>query len=66
MSKKQYIGFIILAVVVFGGLFYWYSFRPSLIKKDCYKETIVLVKKAQHSQTEVYKKLGQLSMYIGK
>jgi hypothetical protein len=38
MTKKQYIGFMILAVVCLGGLFYWYSFRPSIIKKDCYNE----------------------------
>ena len=38
MSKKQYIGFIILAVAIFGSLFYWYSFRPSIIKQNCYKE----------------------------
>ena len=38
MSKKQYIGFIILAVAIFISLFYWYSFRPSIIKQTCYKE----------------------------
>jgi len=40
MNKKQYIGFIIPAVVIFGALFFWYSLRPSIIKKDCYKEAV--------------------------
>jgi len=40
MSKKQYIGFIILAIVIFGGVFYWYSLRPSIIKQSCYKEAL--------------------------
>ena len=38
MAKKQYIGFIILAVVFLGAIFYWYSLRPSIIKKGCYNE----------------------------
>ena len=40
MNKKQYIGLIILAVAIFGVMFYWYSLRPSIIKKDCYKEAM--------------------------
>lgn len=30
--------FIILIVLIIGGAFYWYSLRPSIIKKDCYSE----------------------------
>jgi len=36
MSKKQYIGIIILAVIILGFMFYWHSLRPSIIKKGCY------------------------------
>ena len=36
MNKKQYLGFIILGITIFGVIFYWYSLRPSIIKKDCY------------------------------
>ena len=36
MSKKQYIGIIILVVMILGFLFYWYEFRPTQIKKECY------------------------------
>lgn len=36
MSKKQYIGLIILVVIIFASLFYWYEYRPSQIKKECY------------------------------
>lgn len=25
-------------IVIVGGIFYWYSFRPSIIKKNCYNE----------------------------
>jgi hypothetical protein len=35
MNKKQYIGIIILAIIILGFLFYWYDIRVSLIKSDC-------------------------------
>ena len=44
MSKKQYIGIIILAVMILGFLFYWYEFRPYQVKKNCFKETTEWVK----------------------
>ncbi len=37
MSKKQYIGIIILAVIILGVAFYWYNYRPSQIKKECFE-----------------------------
>ncbi len=36
MSKKQYMGIIILAVTILGFAFYWYEYRPSQIKKECF------------------------------
>jgi len=38
MSKKQYIGIIILAVIILGFLFYWYEYRPTKIKERCSAE----------------------------
>jgi hypothetical protein len=38
MSKKQYIGIIILAVMILGFVFYWHEYRPSQIKKECFIE----------------------------
>ncbi len=38
MSKKQYIGFVIIVVVFLGAIFYWHYLRPSFIKQNCYKE----------------------------
>lgn len=38
MTKKQYLGLIILAVAVLSFCFYWFSYRPSTIKKNCYNE----------------------------
>lgn len=35
MTKKQYLGFIILVLMIFGVLFYWFALRPSSIKKGC-------------------------------
>jgi hypothetical protein len=40
MSKKQYIEIIILAVIILGFLFYWYEYRPSRIKRECYQAFI--------------------------
>ncbi|GEM_PF-1048089 len=53
MSKKKYIEFIILAVVFFGTVFYWYSLRPSIIKKDCHKEAKEkIIEKLKQDNTE--------------
>ena len=41
MSKKQYIGIIIFVVMILGSLFYWYEFKPSSIKKECYENSII-------------------------
>lgn len=40
MTNKQYIGLIILIVAITSGAFYWYSYRPSVIKQDCYKTAV--------------------------
>ena len=32
---KEYKGIIILTLVVFGGAFYWYEWRPTQIRKEC-------------------------------
>ncbi len=36
MSKNKY---LILVIIILGFLFYWYSYRPEQIKKECYKES---------------------------
>ncbi|KKU81028.1 MAG: hypothetical protein UY07_C0027G0009 [Parcubacteria group bacterium GW2011_GWA1_47_8] len=33
---KEYKGIIILILVVLGGAFYWYEWRPTQIRKDCF------------------------------
>lgn len=33
---KEYKGIIILALVVLAGAFYWYEWRPSQIRKECF------------------------------
>lgn len=37
MSKKQYVRIIILLLPFAGAVFYWYSWRPTQIRKDCAK-----------------------------
>jgi hypothetical protein len=38
MNKlKQYWAIIIIIVVIVFGLFYWFQWRPSHIKIECYK-----------------------------
>jgi hypothetical protein len=36
MSKKQYIGLIVLLLLAGASAFYWYSLRPAKIKERCY------------------------------
>ena len=33
---KEYKGIIILILIVLGAAFYWYEWRPSKIRKDCF------------------------------
>jgi len=54
MSKKRYTGFIILAVVFLGAIFFWYSFRPSLIKQSCFEEAREKTKEAKGDFIETY------------
>ncbi len=35
MSNKKNLSLIVIALFIFGTLFYWYSVRPSQIKKSC-------------------------------
>lgn len=42
MNKlKQYWPIILLVVVILGGLFYWYEWRPSRIRTTCYWQSRV-------------------------
>lgn len=34
MNNKQV--HVILLLIVLGGLFYWFQYRPSVARKDCY------------------------------
>jgi len=34
---KEYKYIIIICLIIIGGVFYWFQFRPSQIKKDCAK-----------------------------
>jgi hypothetical protein len=38
MSKKQYIGLIVVLLLAGAFAFYWYSWRPARIKGRCYAE----------------------------
>lgn len=38
MKKIKKNKWFILVILVIGGLFYWFQYRPSEIRKDCYKE----------------------------
>lgn len=44
MNNEKFIALILLAIVVFGTLFYWYSFRPSQIKKNCASNATLMKK----------------------
>jgi len=37
MSKKQYMGIIVLVIIILIFPFYWFSIRPIEIKKDCFQ-----------------------------
>jgi hypothetical protein len=38
MSSKQYFGIIMLGLLILGGAFYWYEYKPSKIKQQCSAE----------------------------
>ncbi|MFH1170386.1 MAG: hypothetical protein V1704_02410 [Candidatus Vogelbacteria bacterium] len=40
MNKATTKYVILIVLVILGFAFYWYSLRPSIIKKDCYKEML--------------------------
>jgi hypothetical protein len=33
--KKTFLALIILALLIGGGLFYWYEYRPSIVRERC-------------------------------
>ncbi len=35
---KQYKFIILIVILILGFAFYWFEWRPSSIKKDCYNE----------------------------
>lgn len=35
MSKKQYIGLVVILIIIFAIIFLWYGVRPSIIKSNC-------------------------------
>lgn len=55
MSKKQYIGIIILAVMILGFAFYWYEARPIITKQNCFKEAKEKVKSAYDEEKATLK-----------
>jgi hypothetical protein len=36
--KKIFLGLMVIAIL--GGLFYWFEWRPSQIRKECYDSAI--------------------------
>ncbi|OQX71073.1 hypothetical protein B6D52_02750 [Candidatus Parcubacteria bacterium 4484_255] len=67
MSKKQYIGIIILTVMILGFLFYWYEFRPSQIKKWCFieaQEEAIKLLKTKAEILEKYKEGAERDLYL--
>lgn len=39
-EKRRFIIYFILGIFILVGLFYWYSYRPSQIKKECATQAI--------------------------
>lgn len=40
MSKKMKIVHGLVILVILGGAFYWFQWRPSQIRKECYNSAI--------------------------
>lgn len=38
MNNKQYLGLVVLLVIVGAVAYYWYDLRPTKIKERCYAE----------------------------
>jgi hypothetical protein len=49
MSKKQYIGLIVLLLLAGASAFYWYEWRPKEIKRACVEAQKESDKKASES-----------------
>ena len=37
---KQYKYIVLITLVILGAVFYWLEFRPYLVKKSCFRDTL--------------------------
>lgn len=49
---------LVTVFVIIGGCFYWYSFRPSIVKKNCYN---IATEKAKEKRKEAGATDGKFS-----
>jgi hypothetical protein len=54
MSNKKFTILLILGILLFGLLFYYYSIRPSQIKKDCASWARKKVMERENQTMELY------------
>ncbi len=63
---KKYWSIILLAVIIVGGSFYWYEWRPSYVRKDCYSQSNKDAKDAMKKKAELsaeYKEAAEGGFY---
>lgn len=60
LANKQFI-YIILAILMIGGLFYWYEWRPSNIRQDCMNRFKKIEMKI--SSIDIYKDIYTLCLH---
>ena len=39
MNAKQYFGIVAIFLITGAGIFYWYGYKPSEIRKTCFSES---------------------------
>ena len=55
LFRWQYIMLVVIALLIAGGLFFWYEYRPSLIRAKCSVEAEKRADKDEYVYEIVYR-----------
>lgn len=65
MKKSSIVILTLLVLLVLGGAFYWFEYRPSQIRKDCARRAEDILKSEQRSVPEnAAIGLGEYERYV--
>ena len=55
LFRWQYIMLVVIALLIAGGLFFWYEYRPSLIRATCSMEAEKRADKDEYVYEIIYR-----------